>query len=184
MRRFFLFSLCFAAPGLLCTGMGVHNLHLAQQSTSWAKAPAKVVDSEIVTTVNSKNGRRTLLHEFNISYQYKVADQMYVSNNIFYGGDISTNTGLARKYVSKYPQGMMTIATYDPLHPDQAVLEPGIMKLTFFPLVMGSTFFFISINLTLIAWLEKNESPLKSKAHNSLFFGLIMHFMLLFWVVF
>jgi Protein of unknown function (DUF3592) len=185
MRRFFLLSLCFAAPGLLCIGIGSYGLHLAQQSTSWAKAPAKVVQSEVITSVQSRSGRgKTVLHKFNISYQYKVANQMYVSNNIFYGGGISTNTDFAEKYVTKYPQGMMTIATYDSLHPDQAVLEPGVKKLTFFPLVMGSTFFFIAITLMLIAWLEKTGSPLKSKAHNLLFFGLIPHFMLLFWIVF
>jgi Protein of unknown function (DUF3592) len=185
MRRFFLFSLCFAAPGLICIGIGVHSLHLAQQSTSWAKAPAKVVQSEVITSVRSRSGGgKTVLHKFNISYQYKVANQTYVSKDIFYGGGISTNTDFAKKYVAKYPQGMRTIATYDPLHPDQAVLEPGIKKLTFFPLVMGSAFSFISITLMLIAWLDKKGSPLKSKADNLLFFGLITHSMLLFWIVF
>ena len=145
----YLFLSVFMAVGLWFIGKGISEVVIAHQSVGWQSTRGRITDSKLVGSSGRKGGRS---YKPQITFEYRVAGGNYTSSNAFFGQGIAGG-GYAHRYVSKYKKGSEVTVSYNPHRPEQAVLEPGITKRVFAPIVFGLVFFVIAGSFMLLSWI-------------------------------
>lgn len=120
-------------PLALLLGAAVYKTLQVRAARAWPSVAGKVVISgaEVrdVRVMDSarKGGTRTEQRNFaNIVYEYTVAGRKLRNNRVSIGEDLG-NFGVAET-IAKYPAGAVVTVYYNPLHPNEAVLERDLPK--------------------------------------------------------
>src|SRR5882757_7258643 len=123
----YVYAMLLAPLGLVLFAAAYKTLQ-ARAAREWPSTPGKVVisDSELrdvkVLDSERESGRRLEQRNFaNIVYQYSVAGKNLRNNRVSIGEDRG-NFEVAET-IAKYPVGTPVIVYYNPLHPNEAVLE-------------------------------------------------------------
>lgn len=139
----------FMAIGLWVIGKGISDAVVAHQSVGWQSTPGRITDSKLVTSSGSKGGK---LYKPQITFEYRVDGATHTSSNVFFGQGIAGG-GYAHRYVNEYKKDNEVTVSYNPHRPEQAVLEPGITKRAFAPIVFGLVFFILGGSVMLLSWI-------------------------------
>ena len=89
---------------------------------------------------------------FDITYEYMIGEQKFISNRVNFGYQAMSDRSYAQGYVDKYFVGKKVIVFYDPNDPSISVLEPQVRWYTPFSfyimlLLIALTLFGLSIKL-------------------------------------
>src|SRR5206468_7820306 len=121
------------APLGLILGVAVYKTLQVRAAREWPSTAGKVVVSKTevgkVEVIDSarEEGRRFEERNFaDIVYEYSVAGRKLRNSRVSIGEDRG-NFEVAET-IAKYPVGAVVTVYYDPLHPDQAVLERDLPK--------------------------------------------------------
>jgi hypothetical protein len=125
--------LILLGPLALLLGVAVYKTLQVRAARAWPSAPGKVViaGAEVrdvrVMDSERKGGFRTEQRNFaNIVYEYPVAGKKLRHNRVGIGEDLG-NFQVAET-IAKYPVGATVTVYYNPLHPNEAVLERDLPK--------------------------------------------------------
>jgi hypothetical protein len=125
--------LMLLGPLLLVLGAAAYKSLQVRAIREWPQAAGKVVVSEAevrdtrVIDSDREEGYRTEQRNFaNIVYEYSVAGQKLRNNRVSIGEDRG-NFQVADT-IAKYPVGAIVTVYYNPLHPNEAVLDRDLPK--------------------------------------------------------
>jgi hypothetical protein len=125
--------LMLLGPLLLVLGAAAYKSLQVRATREWPQAAGKVVVSEAevrdtrVIDGDLEEGYRTEQRNFaNIVYEYSVAGQKLRNNRVSIGEDRG-NFQVAET-IAKYPVGAIVMVYYNPLHPNEAVLDRDLPK--------------------------------------------------------
>ena len=128
----FVYAMLLAPLGLLLAAAVYKSLQV-RAAREWPSAAGKVVVSKTeVRKVKVIDSDRAEGHRFeernfaDIVYEYSVAGSKLRNNRVSIGEDLG-NFEVAET-IAKYPVGAVVTVYYNPLHPDQAVLERDLPK--------------------------------------------------------
>jgi ribosomal protein L21E len=128
----FVYAMLLAPLGLLL-GIAVYKTLQVRAAREWPSTAGKVVVSKAETRqVKVIDSDRAEGHRFeernfaDIVYEYSVAGRKLRNNRVSIGEDRG-NFEVAET-IAKYPVGAVVTVYYNPLHPDQAVLERDLPK--------------------------------------------------------
>jgi hypothetical protein len=128
----FVYAMLLAPLGLILAAAAYKSLQV-RAAREWPSAAGKVVVSKAevrkVKVIDSDRAEGHRFEERNfaeIVYEYSVAGRKLRNNRVSIGEDIG-NFQVAET-IAKYPVGAVVIVYYNPLHPDQAVLERDLPK--------------------------------------------------------
>jgi hypothetical protein len=128
----FVYAMLLAPLGLLL-GVAVYKSLQVRAAREWPSAAGKVVVSKSeVRKVKVIDSDRAEGHRFeernfaDIVYEYTAAGRKLRNNRVSIGEDRG-NFEVAET-IAKYPVGTVVAVYYNPLHPDQAVLERDLPK--------------------------------------------------------
>jgi hypothetical protein len=128
----FVYAMLLAPLGLLLA-VAVYKSLQVRAAREWPSAAGKVVVSKAeVRKVKVMDSDRAGGHRFeernfaDIVYEYSVAGRKLRNNRVSIGEDLG-NFEIAET-IAKYPVGAAVTVYYNPLHPDQAVLERDLPK--------------------------------------------------------
>ncbi|MBN1517904.1 DUF3592 domain-containing protein [Candidatus Sumerlaeota bacterium] len=131
-----------AIGGGLIIFVGLPTVHKAKASLEWPTTDGVVTSSEVVTS-HDEDGTT---YGANIIYRYTIDGQELIGDTVWYGGNFkSSSKKLALKTVGKYPKDKQVTVHYDPDRPNEAVLEPGAFKSTYFMLIFGGVFLVVGL---------------------------------------
>jgi hypothetical protein len=128
----FVYAMLLAPLGLLLGVAGYKTLQV-RAAREWPSTAGKVVVSKTelrktkVIDSDRAEGHRFEERNFaSIIYEYSVAGRKLRNNRVSIGEDLG-NFQVAET-IAKYPVGAIVTVYYNPLHPDQAVLERDLPK--------------------------------------------------------
>jgi hypothetical protein len=128
----FVYAMLLAPLGLILAAATYKSLQV-RAAREWPSTAGKVVVSKAeVRKVKVIDGDREEGHRFeernfaNVVYEYSVAGKKLRNNRV----SISEDRGnfQVAETIAKYPVGAVVTVFYNPLHPDQAVLERDLPK--------------------------------------------------------
>jgi hypothetical protein len=128
----YVYAMLLAPLGLILVAAAYKSLQV-RAAREWPSTPGKVVisNSELrdfkVIDSERADGHRTEQRNFaNIVYEYSVAGKKLRNTRVSIGEDLG-NFEVAET-IAKYPAGMAVTVYYNPLHPNEAVLERDLPK--------------------------------------------------------
>jgi hypothetical protein len=128
----FVYAMLLAPLGLLLVAAAYKSLQV-RAAREWPSTSGKVVVSKAelrktkVIDSDREDGHRFEERNFaDIVYEYAVAGRKLRNNRVSIGEDLG-NFQVAET-IAKYPVGAVVTVYYNPLHPDQAVLERDLPK--------------------------------------------------------
>jgi len=128
----FVYAMLLAPLGLILAAAAYKTLQ-ARAAREWPSTAGKVVVSKAevrkvkVTDSDREEGHRVEERNFaDIFYEYSVAGRELRNNRVSIGEDRG-NFQVAET-IAKYPVGAVVTVYYNPLHPDQAVLDRDLPK--------------------------------------------------------
>jgi hypothetical protein len=146
----FIFTGIFVAIGASIMLSGFHEIKLAYASHHWPRTSGQITHSQV--DINNDSDGTTYKPVIKFSYSYQ--RQNLTGDTIFFGGGISTSDRrYADRFVGKYPVEKSVQVAYNPHHPSQSVLEPGLTKKSFILFTSGSLFFMMGSGFALLFWL-------------------------------
>jgi ribosomal protein L21E len=176
----FVYAMLLAPLGLILAAATYKSLQV-RAAREWPSTAGKVVVSKAeVRKVKVIDGDREEGHRFeernfaNVVYEYSVAGKKLRNNRVSIGEDRG-NFQVAET-IAKYPVGAVVTVFYNPLHPDQAVLEPDLPKGMWGCLGIGTGIvlaivFGSAIGLHQITEFVSTRIPHQGKAAASVAFG-------------
>lgn len=146
MKFAYILFAIFVLVGLGIAVYGLTVLYHARRTAAWPGTPGVVTRSEVVRGDDSYSAA--------LAYSYTVDGVAYEGTSIASGPEITSSTeDHARRRVDRYPVGSAVTVYYDPAAPATAVLEPGLLKRSFVPLVFGLFFATFGGWFWLLWWL-------------------------------
>ena len=128
----FVYAMLLAPLGLVLAAAAYKTLQV-RAARDWPSAPGKVViskaevrDVEVIDSDRQDRHRIEQRNFANIVYEYSVAGKKLRNNRVSIGEDRG-NFQVAET-LAKYPVGSIVMVYYNPLHPDEAVLERDLPK--------------------------------------------------------
>lgn len=105
-----LIALLVATPFLI---KSVRNLYLTNASKHWPKVSGTIIEISIF-------GRK-----YSLLYEYTINKETYKSHKICFTNTNAPTKERASVFEKKYALHQIVNVFYNPIHPEQAVLEPG-----------------------------------------------------------
>ena len=176
----FVYAMLLAPLGLIL-GVAVYKTLQVRAAREWPSTAGKVVVSKAeVRKVKVIDGDRQAGHRFeernfaDIVYEYSVAGRKLRNNRVSIGEDLG-NFEVAET-IAKYPVGTVVTVYYNPLHPDEAVLERDLPKGLWGCLGIGTAIvlaivFGSAIGLHAITEFVSTRIPQQGNAAASVAFG-------------
>ena len=128
----FVYAMLLAPLGLVLAAAAYKTLQV-RAARDWPSAPGKVViskaevrDVEVIDSDRQDRHRIEQRNFANVVYEYSVAGKKLRNNRVSIGEDRG-NFQVAET-LAKYPVGSIVMVYYNPLHPDEAVLERDLPK--------------------------------------------------------
>lgn len=116
---------------------GIRNLRRGAASAGWPTTEGLIVASSVEEHGHLKTDGRSPTFHAKVAYEYKLGGQRYESSQLSYKSYGTSKAARAKRIVEKYPVGTEVTIYYNPMKPDQAVLEPGANIFTALPLIFG-----------------------------------------------
>jgi hypothetical protein len=117
-------GVCLAVAGLVGVKSGL-------QSTSWRRAPARIVMSEVSGTGEHRSSL--------VMAEYKIGDGIYQCGHVRAGGNNAASDA------TRYPMGASVTVAYDPAQVTSCALEPGVPALSIALLAAGAAFLGLAV---------------------------------------
>ncbi len=146
--KWFPYAFCsvFIFAGLVVAVFGVVTIIRAGRSLSWPTTEGVVTTSQVV--VRDGNYAPAVV------FTYAVGGKAYHGTEVAIGAHFtSSDGGDAAVCANRYPVGSKVTVFFDPEAPDHSVLEPGVSKRTYLPLVFGIGFGAAGVWFCLMFWL-------------------------------
>ncbi|MBX9648691.1 MAG: DUF3592 domain-containing protein [Xanthobacteraceae bacterium] len=128
----YVYAMLLAPLGLILVAAAYKSLQV-RAAREWPSTPGKVVISNAemrkvkVMDSDREDGHRFEERNFaNIVYEYAVAGKKLRNNRVSIGEDLGNFE--VPETIAKYPAGMAVTVYYNPLHPNEAVLERDLPK--------------------------------------------------------
>ena len=147
MIRFpFILTGLFVLVGASIASYGVYTLGRARRTAAWPSVPGTITRSQVARGDES--------FEPDIAFAYNVDGVAHEGREITSGPSIASSTEVAAtRRIARYPVGTAVSVSYDPNRPSAALLEPGLTKRSFVPLVFGLMFASFGGSFGLLWWL-------------------------------
>ncbi len=121
----------------------VWNVISALDSRRWPEAPGTIVVSDLQ---RSKGGDGGVSYRPEVTYRYVVDGRELIASRTRFGDRIELSwSAPAVRAVRKFPVGANVAVRYNPNHPQEAVLEPGIYPSLWVTLVIACGFTAVGI---------------------------------------
>ncbi|QWG20750.1 DUF3592 domain-containing protein [Bradyrhizobium sediminis] len=128
----FVYAMLLAPLGLILVAAAYKTLQV-RAAREWPSTPGRVVisNSEVrdvkVLDSEREGGRKLEQRNFaNVVYEYAVAGKKLRNNRVSIGED--RGDFQVAETIAKYPAGAIVMVYYNPLHPNEAVLERDLPK--------------------------------------------------------
>ena len=138
--------------GLFLLSVAISQMWTTHKSTSWEKTQGVITQSNWVPSRSRHEGET--LH---VEYKYAVGGQRYEGTNILPGANEYSERDQKEKF-RQYPVGAAVGVFYDPSHPQDSCLEPGVTTSLPF-LLLGLAIFFI-LGGAAFAWRMRRGRPI------------------------
>jgi hypothetical protein len=113
------FALCALACGLILAGR--LSIRRASDSETWPAVEGVVLESTVTVSRDDRQLFRPV-----VRYRYEVAGKCFESSRIQWAASAGYRKYTrARRMLDRYRSGSTIKVHYDPLHPGEAVLNPG-----------------------------------------------------------
>ena len=127
-----------------------HYVPLWDESPAWPMTTGKIATSRVDEHHLYDEATQ---YRPDVTYEYSVDGQQYVSDNYDFGALISTNRSRAQDIVDNYPSGMGVIVYHDPDNPENAVLIPGCTGCRRSPIILPELIGLVLGSLILLGYL-------------------------------
>jgi len=122
--RRFLVTLGIGGVGAYFAYLGAVDWYRGVRSDAWPTAGGSVLQSEVQRV--SGRGRIKSGYKAHVLYRYEVDGRSYIGDVVSFGHlALGTGEGNAESLTHQYPRGSAVQVHYDPVRPDQAILETG-----------------------------------------------------------
>lgn len=139
--------------------IGKPTLDAAKASTTWPTVDGTVTESRVETKKSNERNEGPSYRAV-VIYDYKVNDESYTSERIWFGSEVSTSKrAQMREVVDQFPEGQQTTVYYDPEDPSEAVLQPGAFFTSYFMIIFGAVFAVPGLISLLIAIFIMKPKP-------------------------
>jgi len=137
----------FGGLGAFLIMLERRNRKKADQTKTWPAADGTIVESDVKEHISMEDmdGIASTTYEPVVKYTYTAAGQTYTGGRINYGPNQS-DSGTARKTISRYPLGSTVSVRYDPQNPAEAVLETNAAGSKLF-MIIGIMFLVLGVCL-------------------------------------
>ena len=107
-----------------------HGLRMAWNGRGWPAVTGTIISSKIVIEDLGEGDTR---HDSKVTYEYRVAGQVYRADRLEWSDGAVTGTKLWQqrwheRTVAAYPVGRNVTVYYDPADPSRAVLQPRRLR--------------------------------------------------------
>ena len=107
-----------------------HGLRMAWTSRRWPAVTGTIISSQVIIEDLGDGDTR---HDSKVTYEFRVAGQVYRADRLEWSDGPVTGTKLWRQRwhehtVAAYPVGRSATVYYDPADPSRAVLEPRRLR--------------------------------------------------------
>lgn len=134
----------FALGMLALLGLGLKNIVRGLTSTGWPVTEG-VVAKVTMTTATSRDTRRqtsSTTYHADLSFRYTVQRRDYETDQVSWGQTLgSGDPAEAVMLALTYPEGRRVGVSYNPAHPEEAVVKPGLTSSAF--LLPGAALVFL-----------------------------------------
>lgn len=152
--------------GVTLLGFGIFFLKEARLSQDWPSVQGKVNSIQVVGRLSGQGATARKQYHYTIRYTYHVEGQDYTSDRYSLG----TGVNASSRYYSQreearsaarqiYKLGQSIHVYYHPHHPERALLQPGVNRATYVPLVLGLVFTASGLAFLIPWWLGMVSNP-------------------------
>lgn len=166
MNRIMVLSLgcLFFSIGLELSDYSLFEVYKALSSKGWPMTRGVVVSSRIKPPEISSGQDAGILYHASIVYKYKVNGTEYEGKRIKFGELEGTAPDDSQMLLNQYRNNEAVSVYYRPGSPDEAVLEPGLHRNTWFIPLFGLFFIGMSGLFAMVSFSQDRSSPQKSRA--------------------
>jgi hypothetical protein len=178
---FLLLGLGFA---LLIGYFGLHALLEFQKirqklatSQDWGRGEGRILTAEVERDVRRDENGKSVTYIPHVKYAYQVDGQDYQGDQIGFGTPKFSMARKANAIIDQYPVGGQISVFYNPLDPDEAVLDQVIFRPNSY-LVIGISMILVMlivIGMLIFWWYSENQALLTQ------LFGKLFNLYDLFW---
>jgi len=137
---------------------GIYLVVKSNDTKKWDETTGIILKSDLekTSTIAGYDGESQSF-KASIEYRYKVNNQEYTSNRVFYGDKISKPLPFKSKTLVKlYSKDIEVPVYYNPLKPKESVLQKGLKFIVIELLILGSLFLLLGFAIL------KYETDIKS----------------------
>lgn len=109
----------------------------ARSTLFWPIVNGTVTHSKVTSYVSSSEGKSTQMYSADVRYRYIINGTAYSSGRVSLGDSSTSNSGGKKEIVMRYALGQQVLVYYDPVSPDESLLEPGPAFITYIPFAFG-----------------------------------------------
>ena len=132
MRKGSIFIYLFLCFGLFALAIGTVRAKEAWMAGSWPVAKGRVIQSKVNEIRTSRGNIRIARLCLELDYIYLAGDEVYEGNRLNAGWRCFASENRIKELLEKYPSGRAVNVYYNPDHPEQSMLEPGLDWSIFF----------------------------------------------------
>ncbi len=139
---FHLIPFAFMLVGAVIFWAGMVQRRKGIASLSWPTVEGRVISSGIESAWSRDSDNSSYLTYYAaIRYEYTVGDRTYAGDQTKVGGEIRTTSSVrAGRAAARYREGAAVTVHYDPIRPEEAVLEPGVKIVPWVLVIFGLLF--------------------------------------------
>ena len=118
-------KIIFIVVGVACLGVAAHQVTLGGQSKSWAITKGVIISS-YVDGVASNAPHSGSNYMPNVKYKFQAEGADHVGDKVSLGATKSySKKSMAKKVTEKYPVKKIVTVYYEPMNPQNSVIETG-----------------------------------------------------------
>lgn len=158
LSEYIFYILIAFCVGFIVILFGIYLTVKSNETKKWHETTGVVLKSELEKTSTAAGyDGESQSFKAAIEYRYKVDNQEYTSKRVFYGDKISKPLPFKSKSLIKlYSKNSEVIVYYNPLKPEESVLQKGLKFIVIELLILGS--FFILLGFAILRY----EAVIKS----------------------
>ena len=138
-------------------------LHI-KQSANWPSVSGTITDS----TMLSLRCKGVPCYRGQIEYRYRVGDVPYHCAALHLGRSRPAARDSWQRVLDQYPAGKEVRVYYEPQHPDNAILEPGLVgeSILLYKMVVAMIWFFSVCFVAALLWYRDPQPSVKELQTN------------------
>ncbi len=145
--------------GVLIVLRGLWDVYSAWITTHWEKVPGQLTSVTIDETVRKSNKTRRKVYEVKATYQYDVCGRPYQGEKIA-PSYIATSDQQDHQDLLDWLNSARSLSVfYNPQHPEQSVLLPGVDRGMFSTIAVGLIWLAVTVGITGMFYLIHGGDP-------------------------